>query len=144
MRYSRRARALHHEGHNWERPPQPPIAGFQQSWDLVITLAQRGHQPKLVLGIGIKYQRSESTVAILCIVEDLWNWGLKSVITPVSVQADVVGKSLRVAAATDLVVGLIKISEAGNEIAFLVAFKTGSRHDVENSIGAVSICCVVA
>ena len=46
--------------------------------------------------------------------------------------------------ATDLVIGLIEISCTDHKIAFLIAFKTGARRDVEDSIGAVAIVGVVA
>src|ERR1700733_12894938 len=48
------------------------------------------------------------------------------------------------AAEIELIVRLIPIAKAGDEFGFVVPLETTSRHDVENSIGAVSIVGVVA
>ena len=45
---------------------------------------------------------------------------------------------------TDLVVRLIEISSADNEITLSIAFKTISGHDVEDSVRTVSIVGIVA
>src|SRR5580693_6511876 len=118
--------------------------GIRVVRNLVIILPQRSYHAKLVLGIGIENERSKSPVAILRVVKHLPDRSLQSVVAPVSVQAGVVSKSLRVSAATDLVVRLIKIPNAGREVAFPIAFKTGSRHDVEDAVRPVSVVGVVA
>ncbi len=48
------------------------------------------------------------------------------------------------AAEVELIVCLIPIPEAGDEFRLVVSLETASRHDVEDSIGAVSIVGVVA
>lgn len=45
--------------------------------------------------------------------------------------------------ATDLVVGLIEIANRDHQVAFAITLKASSRHDVEDSICAVAIVCVV-
>ena len=45
---------------------------------------------------------------------------------------------------TDLVIRLVKTSNRGDEIAFVIALKASAWHDVEDSVGAVSVVCVVA
>ena len=64
-------------------------------------------------------------------------------IAPISVQAAVISESLGVPAAIDLVVRLIEASKAHDEIAFLVALEAGSRHDVEDSVGAVAVVGII-
>ena len=83
-------------------------------------------------------------ISVLRVVKHLPDRGLQPVVAAISVHAGVISKALGVSSATDLVVGLIEISEAGDQIAFLVAFKAGSRHDVEDSVGAVAVIGVVA
>ena len=65
-------------------------------------------------------------------------------LTPISVQAGVVSEALGVTSAADLVVGLIEVSSRDHEIAFPIAFKPGSGHDIEDSIGAVSVVGIIA
>jgi len=77
-------------------------------------------------------------------VNNLPDRGLKSVIASISVQAGVVGKPLRVSSTTDLVVGLVEIPRADDKITLLVALKTGSRHDIEDSVRPVSVGGIVA
>ena len=47
------------------------------------------------------------------------------------------------AAAADLIVGLIEISEAGDEVALFIALESGTRNDVEDAVRAVSVVGVI-
>ena len=86
---------------------------------------------------------AKSAVAVRGVVHDLRHGSFQAEIGAVPVQAAVIGKPLRVPAAIDLVVRLIVASQADDEFAFLVAFKSGARNGVENPIGPVAIFRVV-
>ena len=77
-------------------------------------------------------------------MNDLWRRRLKAEIAPVSIKAAVVRESRRVSAATDVVVGLIKISEAGYQIALVVSLEARSRHRVEDSVSSIAIIRIIA
>ena len=123
MQHSRRARARHRGGRSWGTPRRCQLlisdgVGIGVIRDLVIILAQRSDQPKLVLGIGIEDERTESSVAVIRIVKNLRHRRLQAEIASISVHADVVSKALAVSAAIDLVVGLVEIAEAEDQVAF--------------------------
>ena len=72
----------------------PGGVGIRVDGNLVIILPQRSDQPKLVPGIGVEDEGGESSVAVFRIMKNLRDGGLEPVIAAVSVQADVVSKSL--------------------------------------------------
>src|SRR5580698_6958196 len=113
-------------------------AGIRVYGNLIIILAQRTNHSKLVFWINIEDERPEPSIAIVRIVDHLRDGRLQSEVAAISVQAGVVSKSLCVPAATDLVVGLVEISEAEHKIAFSITFKPGAWRDVEDSIRSVS------
>src|ERR1019366_1088536 len=99
--------------------------------DLIIISARGNDKTQLVFRVHIVNQRSKSPEAVRRIVKDRWRWRLEPEIAAISAQASVIGKSLRVPSATDLVVCLVETSEARDQIAFVIAFKAGARHYVE-------------
>src|SRR5208282_3734403 len=58
---------------------------------------------------------------------------------PVSIQACIVSESLGMPAKIDLIVCLVPIPQTHYDLCLIVPLKPGSRHDVENSIGTVSV-----
>src|ERR1700724_2782613 len=71
-------------------------------------------------------------------------WRFKSEITSVSTEAAIVSKAFRVTAATDLVIGLVEISEAGNQIALFISLESRPRDHIEHAVCTVSVVCVIA
>ena len=106
--------------------------------DLVVVLAQRGHQAQLVRRVGVEDQRGEAAISVLSIVDHLRNGRLQSQIAAVAVHAGVVGKALGMAAEAELVVGLVEVAEAGDQFGLVVALESGARGDVEDAVGAVA------
>src|SRR6202521_3799602 len=115
-----------------------------RNWNLIVIPARRDDQSQLVFRVDVKNQRGESAKAILRVMNYLGRGRLEPEIAAVSIQAGVEGKPRRVPAAADLVIGLIEVSEAQDEIALFVPLKAGTRDDVEDSVGSVSIIRVVA
>src|SRR5579872_1363456 len=113
-------------------------------WDLVVIPAGRPHHAKLILWIEVVNQRTKSADAVFRIVQNHGRRRLQPEVAAVPAEAAVVGKLFGVAAATDLIVGLIEIAKAGDQVTFLVALKTGSRDHVEHAVGSIAIVRVIA
>src|ERR1700722_17363351 len=112
--------------------------------NLVVVLTQRCNEAQLIRGIDVKNQRSEAAVAIGCVVYDLRHRSLNSQIAAIAVDAGVIGEPFGVAAEAEGIVGLIEISGAQYNLCFIVPLESGARHDVEDSIGAISKIRAVA
>src|SRR2546426_1492857 len=72
-------------------------------------------------------------------MNDLCHRRLEAQIAPVSVQAGVIRETLSVAAEVDLIVGLVEVSETGDELGLVVTFKASPGDNIENSISAVAV-----
>ena len=126
------------------RRPVLQIAGKWIIGNLVIILAQGRNQPKLVRRIEVENQRAEPAISVSPFMHHLWSRWLQAEIASIPVDAPIVGEAFGVAAEADLVIRLVKVTSSSDELSLLVALKTGSRHDVEDAIGPVSIVSVVA
>src|SRR6266853_6166935 len=71
------------------------------------------------------------------------SWRLESQVASISTEAAIVGEALRVPSAADLVVGLIEISEACDEVALLVSLESRSRNDIEDTVGPIPIVRII-
>src|ERR1700692_3197553 len=63
---------------------------------------------------------------------------LQAEIATAAVDADVIGEALGVTPEAERIVGLIEITSAEHELRLVVAFETGSGHDVEHTVGSIS------
>ena len=68
----------------------------------------------------------------------------ESQVGTIAVCAHIVGEFVGVAAEINLIVGLVEISRAKNQFAFVVAFKSSARRDVKHAVCAVTVVCRVA
>ena len=112
--------------------------------NLVKILAQRCDDAKLIAGIGVENQGRKSSVAVLRIVKNLADRGLKSVVAAIPIEARVVGKSLGVPAEVDLIVRLKPVAETGDEFRFIIPLEAGAGDDIKDSVSPVSVISFVA
>src|SRR2546428_8228527 len=77
-------------------------------------------------------------------MNDLCHRRFEAQIAPVSVHAGVIRETLSVAAEVDLIVGLVEISETGDELGLVVTFKASPGDNIENSVSAVAVLGFVA
>src|SRR5580704_12877929 len=122
----------------------PDGVGIGVDGNLVIVLPEGADDAKLITGIRVEDERTESAVAIGGIVDRLRDGGLQPVVAAIAVQTGVVGGARAVCSAADLIVGLIEAAGGENKIAFAIALETGAGDHVENSVGAIAEVGVVA
>ncbi len=113
--------------------------------NLVIILAQRSHQPKLVGGdSALNMKDANPPITVLRVVNHLPDRRLQAVVAAISVQARVIGEALGVPAEIELIVGLIPIAERDDQFRLVVALEAGAGHDIEDPVRAVSVLRIVA
>src|ERR1022692_3366690 len=112
--------------------------------NLIVILAQRGHEAQLVGGIDIENEGAEAAVAIFRVVNHLQNRRLDAEIAAVGVDAGIVGEAFGVTAEAEGVVGLVEIPGAEHELGLAVALEAGARDHVKDSISAVTELRAVA
>src|SRR4029077_8903659 len=76
-------------------------------------------------------------------MNDLGNRCLDAEIAAVPVDAGVIGESFGVAAQAELIVRLVEIACAKKQFSLIVAFKTGTRDDVKDSVSSVTELCAI-
>ncbi len=72
-------------------------------------------------------------------MNDFGNRGFQAEIGAIGVDAGIVRKTLRMAAEADLIVRLIEIPGADDEFGLIIALESGSRRDIKNAVGAITI-----
>lgn len=87
----------------------------------LIVAPQRGHKPKLVIGIAVVDQRSHAAQTPHAVVRNIRAGRLQAVVAAVAVHAREVREFLGVAAEADLIVGLVKGAEGAEELGFVFA-----------------------
>src|ERR1039458_8332896 len=104
--------------------------------NLIIIPTHLGIEPKLILRAQVVDERGELAEAVLRVVEGLRDGCLETEVAAVAIQTGIVGEPRRVAAKTDLVVGLVIASDRCYEFSIVVPFKPGPRGDIYSPAAA--------
>src|SRR5260370_3948207 len=103
---------------------------------LVKIAARLSDQAKLVLWIQVEDERSESAEDVGRVVSDRGSGSLQPAIGAHASQAGVIGEAIRVAAEIDLIIRLIKVPSAEDQLGFVGTFESGARGDIVYAGGA--------
>ncbi len=105
---------------------------------LIEIAPKRSHEAELVCRIGVVNQRPKSAEAVSLILNDGGGWCFKAQTRAIEVDAAIVSQLPGVTAEIEVVISLIEIAEAGDELSVIVSFESSAWRDVKNSVGAVA------
>src|ERR1700748_78191 len=113
-------------------------------WYLIEIASEAAIEAELILRRLVEDERREAATAAARVVQILECRGGERIICAVAIAARIPCESLRMIAQTDLIVGCVVRSVAGDQFGLSLPFKTRARCNVEDSVGAVPVVCAVA
>src|SRR5262245_54930298 len=113
-------------------------------WHLEVITANRRNQAQLVVRSLIEDERSKPAESGRLVINHPTARGLQPQVGSITRETSIVSKPLSVIAEADLVIGIVEAAIARDQFSLPVALEPGTRHHVEDAVGAIAVFRVVS